>query len=462
MAIRENIQNKSAIRQSPPPDGAVQLSLFGGTADGEFTLQQVIDALRLCLRGKSGTMDAQEFVNAFYPGCVALWRELNSRQYRPSRYIVFISPHPVTREIFASMFRDRGVDTLIIQRLLPLLEQHLVDDNYSTRVAKGTLYGVKRIYNMIWQESEGYTRDCYVLQLDIWSFFMSIPKDKAWQVWADFLNRYYMAPDRELILWTLRVILNDRPEQHCVRKGSVSDWNPLPRHKSLFYGDGRHGLPIGKVVVQMTALLYLHDLDMLLLTDWKTPHNGHYMDDRTCVHTSERHLLAVKSKIDHWHEGRELMTHPRKTKLLHYRQGIKFAGAMILPGRTYLLNSTVCKCFSRLYYYNEQAKADRSYVYQHIDDFAATMNSYFGQLCQHTEWNLTHRIIHMIGPEWYQVMEVVRRSGQHNYIVRPKSKYQLCSKAMRMLYIRMNHYKIVKRTKGICGYDRIKDMRQTA
>ena len=439
MGIREGKANQLAL-QPVPPSVARQLSLFGGTADGEFTLQQVIDALRLCLRGKSGTVDAQEFVNTFYQGCVTLWRELNSRQYRLSRYIVFIKPQPVVREIFASMFRDRGVDTLIIQRLLPLLEQHLVDDNYSTRIDKGTLYGVKRVYDMIWKESEGYTRDCYVLQLDIWSFFMSLSKEIAWQLWAKFLNSYYMAPDRELILWTLRVIIFDRPELHCVRKSRMEEWDALPRHKSLFYSDGNHGLPIGKVVVQMTALLYLHDLDVLLLTDWQTPCNGHYMDDRTCVHCSKGHLLAVKSKIDQWHQTRELMTHPRKVKLLHYKQGIKFAGAMILPGRTYLLNSTIGKCFQRLHYFNQQAAADDIYVFQNIDHFASTMNSYFGLLSQHAEWNTTHRIIQQIGAEWYQVMHVVRRSGKHNYIVEPKRPYRLQTRAKMQLRDRMRRY----------------------
>ena len=442
MGIRDNFRLASPVDLQPQP-AAIEQSLFGGTMDGKFTYQQVIDAERRCLRGKSETMEAREYVNAFYAECYQVWCELNSRTYAPSRFIAFIKPQPVIREVFASKFRDRGVDTLIVQRLLPLLEQYFVDDNYSTRVGKGTLYGVRRIAQMIYDESEGYTKPCWVLQIDIWSFFMSLSKKIACQLWRDFLDRFYAGSDRELLLHTICVILNDRPELHCTRKGPISNWDPLPRHKSLFGSDGTHGLPIGKVLVQMTALLYLAELDIILAWQWGVPHNGHYMDDRSLVHQSREHLLAVKQKIDAWHQSRELMTHPNKTKLIDYRRGVKFAGAMILPGRTYQLNSTIAKCYRKLHYYNEMASADPSYVMTHLDDFAATMNSYFGLLCQHAEWNTTQRIIRNIGSEWFQVMCILKRRGcRHNLVVQPFTAFSTTAKARKMLGERMKHYGI--------------------
>ncbi len=438
MGISDNFKPAFPMRLPPV---AVQQSLFGGTATGLFTYQQVINALRKCLRGKGGTMEAQEYVNAFYAECYRLLRELNSRTYAPSRYIAFIKPQPVIREVFASMFRDRGVDTLLVQRVLPYLERHFVDDNYSTRVGKGTLYGVHRVSQMIYEVSEGYTRDCWILQLDIWSFFNSLSKRIACQLWTDFMHRFYDGADGDLILHTICTIINDRPELHCVRKGPFSNWQPLPPHKSQFNSDGAHGLVIGKVLVQMTALLYLTDLDILLLTQWGVPHNGHYMDDRSLVHHSREHLLAVKPKIDAWHHSRELMTHPHKTKLIDYRQGVKFAGAMILPGRTYLLNCTVGKCFRKLHYFNEMARTVPGYVYEHMDDFASAMNSYFGLLCQHAEWNTTHRIIRAIGSEWFQVMSVHKRRGcRHNYVVKVLPPYRATTRASILLGERMRHY----------------------
>lgn len=96
--------------------------------------------------------------------CVELWREINAGTYRPSRSIAFIINKPVKREIFAADFRDRVVHHLIAHRLVPLLEEKFIDDSYSTRKGKGTLYGIERVEEHIRLCSENYTRDCYILK----------------------------------------------------------------------------------------------------------------------------------------------------------------------------------------------------------------------------------------------------------------------------------------------------------
>lgn len=383
-------------------------------------LQDVIDAARKTLVGKRGTVEAQEFEYAFYRNCKTLWREVNEGRYKPSRYIAFISKRPVVREIFGSHIRDRVVDTLIVMRILPYVERQLVDDNYSTREGKGTLYGVRRVEEMIRRVSENYTRDCYILKEDIWSFFMSIPKDRACQLWEDFLHANYHEPDCELIISLLKVIICDRPEQHCVRKGYRSDWDLLPPHKSMFNADGTKGLPIGKVIIQVTALLYLDALDHKMATEWGVPENGHYMDDRVMVHTSREHLQQVRQLLAEGHREIGLKTHPKKTYLQHYSKGVLFAGAMILPGRTYVSNRTLSNCFDRLEDFNREAAKSPRYCEHHAHEFAEVMNSYFGTLSHFTEWNTIHRLISAIDANWYQVMEVVGRKGHYHICLHPR------------------------------------------
>lgn len=48
------------------------------------------------------------------------------------------------REVFAADFRDRVVHHLIARKIEPLLEAQFIDDSYSTRREKGTLYGIRR------------------------------------------------------------------------------------------------------------------------------------------------------------------------------------------------------------------------------------------------------------------------------------------------------------------------------
>ena len=377
-------------------------------------LADMIGAARRTLVGKRATVEAQEYEYAFYRNCVEQCREVNSRNYHTSRYIVFISTRPVVREIFGSHIRDRVIDTLIVSYILPCVEQVLVDDNYSTRVGKGTLYGVRRMEQMIRRVSCNYTCDCYILKNDIWSFFMSIEKQRAYQVWEQLFAEHYHEPNAPLLLYLLRVIIFDRPELHCVRKGRRSDWKPLPPHKSMFNSDGRHGLIIGKVISQLTALLILNIIDQFLIARCGVPDNGHYMDDRVTVHRSLERLRLLRTEMDEAHRSIGLMTHPHKTYLQHYSKGVLFAGAMILPGRSYVSRRTIANCFRRLEQFNQGAEQSPRYCHRHVREFCEVMNSYLGQMGHFAEWNTVHRLIGEIHPSWFGVMNVVARRGRYH------------------------------------------------
>lgn len=389
---------------------ATQLSLFSDAEMGRFTLEEVIAAYRLCLRGKGETCEAQEFQMEYMGKCVRLWRQLNDRTYQVSRFICFISKRPVMREIYGSKFDDRVVDTLIAQKLLPLLEQQFVDDNYSTRKGKGALYGVFRIYEMIRKCSANYTRDCWILKDDIKSFFMSMEKQRAMDNWEAFVRENYHEADSELIIDTLRKIIFCRPELNCIRKGNPHNWGGMPPDKILGnQGPGR-GFPIGKVISQLSALMCLDDIDHILAYVLHIL-NGHYMDDRVSVDESREKLLESKKVVDRKHRERGLMTHPKKTYLQHYTKGVLFGGAMILPGRIYLSNRTIGNCFRRLAAFNYRAQNEPGYVESHAEEFATTMNSYLGLMRHFSEWNTAHRVIREIASEWYKVMQVVSRRG---------------------------------------------------
>lgn len=397
--------------------------LFGEADMGRFTLNEVLRAYRVCLRGKGETCEAQEFSMNYMSRCVRLWHNLNDQSYQLSRFICFISFHPVMREIYGSKFVDRVVDTIIYLKLVPLLDRQFVDDNYSTRKGKGALYGSMRIYDMIRQCSENYTRDCYILKDDIKSFFMSMQKQRVMDNWRAFIHDNYHEADAELIISTLNKIVFFRPELHCVRKGSPRNWDSMPPDKLLGNKGSMCGFPIGKVISQISALMYLDVIDHIITEKWHI-FNGHYMDDRVMIDQSRSKLLMAKRHVDRMHQQIGLRTHPKKTYLQHYSKGVLFGGAMILPGRMYLSNRTIGNCFRRLAAFNYRAQTEPGYVEQHAEEFATTMNSYFGLLGHFSEWNTTHRIISEIESPWYRVMEVVGRGGKYKIRVLPRFTFR--------------------------------------
>lgn len=405
---------------------------------GGIALEDVYNAFYECVRGKRSTLEALAFEYDYERYCRELWEEYHRGSYHPSRYIVFVSSHPVLREIFGSCFRDRVTDTLLAMRLLPYLEAQFIDDNYSTRVGKGTLYGIKRVSEMVRQCSENYTRDCYIMKLDIQSFFMSLPKQQLFDDICRFLDNRYERGDLAIVKMLLQRIIFDRPERHCVRKSKREKWYRLPRNKSLFYGDGSRGLPIGKVISQLLALYYLDEEDHLLGEEWQVRHHGRYVDDQVLIHPDKDHLMRVKDRMEQWLQSKGLRLHPKKIRIQHYSKGVMFVGGMIKPGRVYLSNRTVGMMLTKVESYNRKAKTYHRYVFQNATRFQAVMNSYFGLMAHFAEWKLTHRLIRSIGPEWYQVMNIVRKCGR--YKVELKKAYRPQTAIICRLQQEMNEY----------------------
>jgi RNA-directed DNA polymerase len=404
-----------------------QLEFFAPDEMGGISLEDIFTAYFDCRRHKRGTYNALAFEVDYERKCVELWHAINAGSYRPARSVVFIIFKPVQREIFAPSFESRVVDHLIADKVGPLLENTFIDDNYATRKGKGTLYGINRVYEHIRNCSAGYTRDCYVLKLDIRSFFMSISKEYLCAKMSEYLKTNYKNPDLPALLFILRAILMDNPEKHCVRRCPRSHWEGLPVEKSLFNGDGRHGLPIGRLTSQLCAAFMLDPLDHLVTGAWGVPYYGRYVDDMILVHESKAYLLEVKDKICHWLSDHGLVMHPRKIYLQYYRKGVTFIGGMLMPGRIYVSDRSFGFCMDFIESWNHSAHSDESFAGIHAAKFVSVLNSYLGHMSHFASYNLRKKVVSRIGKEWWRVMyihghyekAVVKKNYSKNAVFQP-------------------------------------------
>lgn len=367
-------------------------------------MEDVFEAYFECRKKKRNTCNALAFESEYERKCVELWREINSGTYHPSRSIAFIINKPVKREVFAADFRDRIVHHLIARHIVPLLEEQFINDSYSTRKGKGTLYGILKIEEHIRQCSENYTKDCHILKIDIRSFFMKISKQRLYDITAEFLKARYTESDLPMLLYLLRKTVFNRPEKNCIRRSAPKEWRGLPKDKSLFHTDGSCGLPIGNLTSQLLALNYLDELDHLITGNWGVEHYGRYVDDMVLVHPSQDHLLEVRERISRWLSTRGLMLHPRKMYLQHYTKGVLFIGGMILPGRKYLSNRTVGFCYDAIERLNRLAASSPDYVLTHGEEFVSTVNSYLGMMRHFASYKLRRKVMEHIGKEWWKII----------------------------------------------------------
>lgn len=368
---------------------------------GSFSYEEILSAYYGCRRNKRSTANALEFEIDYESKLLDLLDEINAGQYRPGPSITFIVDKPVKREIFAADFRDRIVHHLLIAKINTLLEREFIYDSYACREAKGALMGVKRVARFIRSCSEGYTKDCYILKLDIRGFFMHIDKRILWHRLKVFLLKNYTDDDKDLLLRLAYVVLDNNPCDNCIVKGSRSNWKGLPRDKSLFYAKPNVGLPIGNLTSQVLANFYMSRFDHYMKHDIGLRYYGRYVDDFVVVHPDMAYLRALIPTIRVFLDDElHLELHPNKIYLQHYSKVVQFLGTIIKPGRVYSAKRLKANFWQAIAIESELAR-DHKPGEDEQEAFLARMNSYLGLLRHFDTYRLRKRLVYRNLSSWW-------------------------------------------------------------
>ena len=186
------------------------------------------------------------------------------------------------------------------------IEKDFIDDSFSCRVGKGTLYGIGRLERAMRESSADYTRESWVLKLDIAGYFMNINRQKLYDIVSSHpaLALCPLTPEsfsspplhipsfetssacppfslerRKTLHYLLSQIIFNDPTRGCRIKGSRSDWDGLPHSKSLFWSPPGCGLPIGNLTSQLFSNIYLDKLDHFVTDGLGFQYYGRYVDD---------------------------------------------------------------------------------------------------------------------------------------------------------------------------------------
>lgn len=388
--------------------GAVQLSLFDDEINNQIELEEFFQAYYDCRQNKRRTYNALAFETDFENNLIKLWREVNNHTYYPGRSIAFIVTNPVLREVFAADFRDRIIHHLLINKLNHIFEEKFIEDSYSCREGKGTLYGVKRVAQFMKECSHGYTRDCYVLKMDIKSFFMSIDKKILFRKVRELVVQNYFERDQDLIIELLEKIIFNCPEKNCYIKGKRSDWKGLPKSKSLFTSAPYKGLPIGNLTSQIFANYYMSSFDDYVTKTLGVKYYGRYVDDFVIVHPDKQFLIDIQPKLKSFmSEKLSLTLHPKKVYLQHYSKGVKFIGAVVKPHREYIANRTKGNLYDKISYYNRRIVEDRKGVKKELDNVVSSVNSYLGFMVHYKSFNIRRKMLEkQWSPLWQKYINI--------------------------------------------------------
>jgi len=371
-------------------------------------LVDLFKAYYSCRKNKRNTINSLAFELNLEENLIALKAEIENGSYTPSSSIAFIVDKPVKREIFAANFRDRVVHHLLIQKMNGVFEQHFIYDSYACRKGKGTHFGISRIDGFIRKCSKNYTKGCYVLKLDIKGFFMHINKAILYDKIEALFVAKYNGRDRHLYVSLCKTILFNEPVNNATIKGRLSNWDTLPKDKSLFSAKRGYGLPIGNLTSQVFANVYMSSLDHFIKHKLGIKYYGRYVDDFVLVHENKEFLKQLIPVIQSYLKTElHLTIHPKKIYLQHYSKGVNYIGGFIKPNRIYVSKRTKGNFYDALH--NQNKLIERTVKPNKAEKqlFLSSMNSYLGILGQYQTYNLRRRyIISVLSKKWFSYFSV--------------------------------------------------------
>ncbi|MDA3803030.1 MAG: RNA-directed DNA polymerase [Patescibacteria group bacterium] len=316
--------------------------------------------------------------------CLKLARLIFKRKYRIKPSLVFLALNPVKREIFAGDFKDRIVHHFLYNKLNYFYNKTLINDCYSCRRNKGTDYGIKRVAKFFRQSSKNFSDKSYVMKLDISGYFMNINRNKLYKLNKELIYKIYKNEQREIntLLYILKKIIFNDPRKNCRLKGRKTDWEGLPKNKSLFFAKANTGLPIGNLTSQLFGNIYLNEFDHFVKEKLKCKYYGRYVDDMIFVSKDKEYLKSLIPKINNYlHNKLELSLHPKKIYIQEINKGVPFLGMIIKPYRIYPGKRIRKNFFKAL----NNASQDKGSI--------NTINSYLGMIKNYNSFKLRKKYL---------------------------------------------------------------------
>jgi retron-type reverse transcriptase len=259
-------------------------------------------------RGKRKKRACFEFETNLGANLAALYGEVYSGSYKPKPYFKFIVHEPKERAIHAPVFRDIVVQHAIYRIIYGIFNRSFISTSFACRIG----YGTHRASDYTQKALRAYNENLYTLKLDVRKFFYSIDRD------------------------ILKILIERK----------IKDRRLVDIMLLFAKGDGPLGIPIGNLLSQIYALIYLNPLDHFIKRELKVGHYVRYVDDfilfglvRDSCLTYREQIIVFLRKVLHL----ELS----KSTIQKIKRGVNFVGYRTWQNRRLIRKYSLYK-FRRL------------------------------------------------------------------------------------------------------------------
>lgn len=339
-------------------------------------LESLYRAYKASRKHNRRSEDMVSFEVDLYANLRRLCDQINTRSYTPLHNYSFMhrrSQKP--REVFAADPSLKIMMAFALTNLAPLIESHLSPRTFNNRIGMGAQLAVNTVLDDIVEVSGNYTRPCWIIKVDYKGYFPNMNRDIAFKQVEDMVRQEYHRPDKEDILYCLKVACFCDP-CHSKRKSPLWEWSDYPTYKSVYHKPDGIGGFIGYTFWQTVASLYPVDVDKFVEENIST-HFARYVDDTVIVTDNKEMALAMLPEYRKRLEAIGITMHPYKFYCQSAEHGVEFLGYHILPGRIHLKMRTIRRaiCVAR--------SVERGRV-----NYMDAINSYLGMIkvTSDTKW----------------------------------------------------------------------------
>lgn len=260
---------------------------MGHLFEQAFTPDALYQAWMDASAGKRGKRATLDFGRNLAANLDALHVALHNGSYAPQPYKEFKVYEPKERVIFAPAFCDLVVQHAIYKLIYPIFNRTFIDQSYACRKGKGTHAAADYAQDALRRSAP----DSYLLQLDIRKFFYSID----------------------------RTVLQLQIERQIKDARFVAVMMQFAE-----YGQPV-GIPIGNLLSQTYALIYMNPLDHFIKRDLGARRYCRYVDDFVIFGWPRERCVVALARIEAF-IATELHMGLSRHSLHKCKRGLNFVG----------------------------------------------------------------------------------------------------------------------------------------
>lgn len=282
--------------------------------------------------------------------------------YTIDKYYIFYVYEPKKRMIMSIKFKHRVVQWAIYRVINPMLIKGYIKDSYGCIPERGPLTAMFRLKYWLEQVNRK-DEQWYYLKLDISKYFYRISHRILKKILAKKIK------DQRL-LKLLESIIDCKHTPFGLTPGRSP--GEVPLEERLF----DVGMPIGNLLSQVFANVYLDALDQFCKRELQIHCYVRYMDDVIILSSSKAQLQEWKARIASFLETELELQLNNKTCIRPINQGIEFVGYRVWPDKVVLRKKTTLH-IKRVLKAKKEAYRVKEISFKQATD---TLQSYLGMM----------------------------------------------------------------------------------